>query len=255
MSKIIIAGNPTEKRMAVGDLKKDVINVAEFFSQTIQGEGVTTGVPAAFLRMKDCTLNCVWCDSTEVWRQGNPYNVTELLDLMKESGLVEDLRNGHHLVLTGGSPLKQQRALATLLALFQVEHNFLPYIEVENECMLSPLPQFAQFVSQWNNSPKLANSEMKKVLRYKPKLLSEMSALPNSTFKFVISSEEDWKEIEEDFLKPNLIDRSQVILMPCGASREELDLTREMAIQTAIREGTLYSDRLHVIAWDLKTGV
>lgn len=254
MSKIIIAGNPQEKREVNVD-KSLVLKVAEFFSQTLQGEGVTTGVPAAFLRVKDCTLDCVWCDSTSVWKTGNPYTIFEILDLMKSSGLVDDLQNGHHLVLTGGSPLKQQAQLAKLLALFQVEFGFLPYIEVENECMLKPLPAFAQFVTQWNNSPKLSNSEMKRVLRYKPAIIHEMSQMINSTFKFVVSREEDWQEIEEDFLKPGIIDRSQIILMPCGASREELDQTRDIAVEIAIREGVMYSDRLHVIIWDLKTGV
>lgn len=254
MSKIIIAGNPAEKRAPEGD-SKIILKIAEFFSQTIQGEGVTVGVPSAFLRMKDCTLDCVWCDSTEVWRKGNPYTVWEVLDLMDESGLTEDLRNGHHLVLTGGSPLKQQAQLAVLLALFQVRHGFLPYVEVENECMLMPHPQFAQFISQWNNSPKLENSGMKKVLRYKPVVISEMAHLVNSTFKFVISKPEEWDEISKDFLEPGLISRDQVILMPCGASREELNQTRDIAVEIAVREGVMYSDRLHVVIWDLKTGV
>lgn len=254
MSKIIIAGNPSEKR-EVSDKSIITLKVAEFFSQTLQGEGTSIGHPAAFLRMKDCTLNCVWCDSTEVWRKGNSYSVFELLTLMEESGLVEDLRNGHHLVLTGGSPIKQQAQLAVLIALFHVQKGFLPYIEVENECVLAVDPNFAQFVSQWNNSPKLANSEMKKELRYKPEVLQQASLMNNSWFKFVISKVEDWEEIYNDFLESGLIDRSQVILMPCGINREELDASREMVADLAIRENVLFSDRLHITLWNQKTGV
>lgn len=255
MSKIIIAGNPGEKKILPSGPKDYILKVAEFFSQTIQGEGITTGVPSAFLRMKDCTLDCSWCDSSEVWRQGNPYTIDELFQLMELNGLIDDLRNGHHLVLTGGSPLKQQKGLANTLALFQIKYGFVPYIEVENEVMLKPDPTFAQFVTQWNNSPKLENSGMKKALRYKPSLIGEMAMLPNSVFKFVISKPEDWTEIVNDFLTPGLIDKSQIILMPCGASREELNETRDMAVDIAIREGVMYSDRLHVVIWDLKTGV
>lgn len=255
MSKIIIAGNPTEKR-SVGDIPKTlVIKVAEFFSQTLQGEGVSAGSPAAFLRVKDCTLDCTWCDSTEVWRQGNSYSVVELIEMMEESGLVEDLRNGHHLVLTGGSPVKQQLQLAALLSLFQIRYNFIPYIEVENECVLPILPGFAQFISQWNNSPKLENSGMKMQNRYRPEVLKQASQLNNSWFKFVVSKKEDWDEIYNDFLVPGLIDRSQVIIMPCGASREELDKSRGMVADIAIRESVLYSDRQHIILWNKKTSV
>lgn len=195
------------------------------------------------------------CDSSEVWRTGNPYTIDELFKLMEENGLIDELREGTHLVLTGGSPLKQQKTLANMLALFQVKYGFLPYIEVENEVMLAPDPQFSQFVSQWNNSPKLENSKMKKTLRYKPAIIAQMSTFPNSIFKFVVSSEEDWKEIKEDFLDQKLIDKSQIILMPCGANREELDQTRHIAVDIAIREGVMYSDRLHIILWDLQTGV
>ena len=48
MARSIIEGNPIEKRTVEGDYK---INVAEFFSITIQGERVSTGYPAAFLRV------------------------------------------------------------------------------------------------------------------------------------------------------------------------------------------------------------
>lgn len=254
MSKIIIAGNPAEKRV-VSDKTTITLKIAEFFSKTIQGEGASTGTPAAFLRMKDCTLNCSWCDSTAVWKYGNSYSVFEMLDLMQESGLVEDLKNGHHLVLTGGSPIKQQSQLSALLALFQVRNGFIPFIEVENECVLEVEPQFAQFVSQWNNSPKLQNSEMKEKLRYKPEVIKQAAQFNNSWFKFVISQPEDWTEIQTFFLDPKLIDRSQVILMPCGANQEELNKSREMAAEIAIRENVLFSDRLHITLWNQKTGV
>lgn len=254
MSKIIIAGNPAEKR-TVTDRATIVLKIAEFFSRTIQGEGPSVGTPAAFLRMKDCTLNCTWCDSTEVWRFGNSYSVFEVLDLMQESGLVDDLRNGHHLVLTGGSPIKQQKQLAALLALFQVRNGFVPYIEVENECVLMVDPQFAQFVTQWNNSPKLENSGMKKALCYKPEVINQAALFNNSWFKFVISQPSDWEEIDKDYLTPRLIDRSQVILMPCGSNQQELSESREMVADIAIRENVLFSDRLHITLWNLKVSV
>ena len=254
MSKIIIAGNPTYKKEQI-DKKMPQLKIAEFFSRTLQGEGTSVGNPAAFLRMKDCTLNCTWCDSAEVWRFGNSYSVFEVLDLMDESGLVQDLINGHHLVLTGGSPVKQQDNLSTLIALFQVRYGFIPYIEVENECVLQVDNVFASFVSQWNNSPKLANSGMKRELCYKPRIINQAARFINSWFKFVISHPNDWKEIFDDYLMPGLIDRSQVILMPCGMSREELNESREMVADIAIRENVLFSDRLHVTLWNQKTGV
>jgi len=260
MSKIIIQANPTVKRDPI-PLGFTQLKIAEFFSRTLQGEGTSIGAPAAFLRMKDCTLNCVWCDSATVWRYGNSYTIDEILSLMEESGLVEDLRNGHHLVLTGGSPVKQQDELAALLAFFQLKYNFIPFIEVENECVLEVKPSFAQFVSQWNNSPKLENSKMRKAFIYKPEVIRQAAQFNNSWFKFVISKPEDWNEIKKDYLMNfpiyggPLINRSQIILMPCGSNQVELAESRQMVADIAIRENVLFSDRLHITLWDQKTGV
>ena len=44
----------------------------KFYS--IQGEGISTGVPAVFLRLAGCNILCKgkgWiCDSIEVWKKG-----------------------------------------------------------------------------------------------------------------------------------------------------------------------------------------
>lgn len=259
MSKQIILANPGYKRQVqdpiLGDNKHLILNVAEFFSETIQGEGVSAGVPAAFMRLQGCTLDCVWCDTAEVWRIGNPYSFNELFILMEEAGLIEQLRKGTHLVITGGSPLKQQTQLVVFISQFIVRYGFKPYIEVENECVLMPIPELQDVVDQWNNSPKLSNSGMKERARIKPYVLQNLSLKDNSWFKFVVEKESDWSEIEKDFLQSNLIHREQIILMPCGQTQAELSKTRELTADIAIREGVRFSDRLHITLWDKKTGV
>ena len=253
MSLQIITSNPDSKRDF--DLKQDHLKISEFFSKTIQGEGVSVGIPAAFLRLKDCTLNCVWCDTTEVWRFGNPYTYEEIFSLMESSELVEDLRKGHHLVITGGSPLKQQKSLIKFINLFIENYGFKPYIEVENETVLRIEPEFAELVNQWNNSPKLANSNMKEKIRYKPDVVSHTSKMNNSWFKFVISTPSDWEELKRDFIEPNLINRNQIILMPEGDNQPRLKETREFVAELAVNENLRFSDRLHVTIWDKKVGV
>lgn len=41
--------------------------VNEIF-QTIQGEGVFTGVPAVFIRLQVCPVGCSWCDTKQTWQ-------------------------------------------------------------------------------------------------------------------------------------------------------------------------------------------
>ena len=57
------------------------------------------------------------------------------------------------------------------------------------------------------------------------------------------------------FLKTRYIDRSQVILMPEGATKTEVDANTEMVVQLAIREGVLFRTREHIVLWDKKIGI
>lgn len=240
-------------------LNKKVISsgklaISEMFCDTIQGEGVNAGVPATFIRLQGCTLTCHWCDTLDVWPHGNEYSYAEIFDLMESVSLPSKLEYGRqHLVLTGGSPLKQQMELYDFIKSFEERYGFKPYIEVENEAVLTPYAHFWPLVDCWNNSPKLSNSGMKARARIKPDVLWFMSHLENSWFKFVVSSPSDWEEIQKDFL-PH-IRRDQIILMPEGQTQEELAKTREMVVNIAIREHVRYMDRLHVVLWNKKTGV
>lgn len=84
-------------------------------------------------------------------------------------------------------------------------------------------------------------------------MLHVLAAQENSWFKFVVSKEEDWKEISSEFAR--FINKSQIILMPEGATREELEKTRPITLEMAIKQGVRYSDRLHIVIWDRKVGV
>ena len=252
MSKVLldIHSKPKETSELSG------LEVSEFFSHTIQGEGRYIGYPAVFLRMKGCTLNCSWCDTMQVWRQGSKYLPTELFSLMEENGVIDFLKKGAHLVLTGGSPLLQQDGLQNFLLSFVERFRFKPFVEVENECTLVPTIQFYRWVDQWNCSPKLANSIQEREERYNPEAISFLKKGPTPVdFKFVISTEEDWKEVEEDFLKPGLIELNDIILMPEGETQEELSKTREKVALLAVEKGARFSDRLHITIWNRKTGV
>lgn len=253
MVKTLIASNPKEKRTARKDGSK-ILNVAENFCDTIQGENFT-GVPSTFLRLQGCTLNCIWCDTTEVWRYGNPYSTEEILDLWDREGLIEKFIYGQHLILTGGSPILQQDALIDLIKRYKERFGSIPFIEVENECTVMPKIEMFEYVEYWNNSPKLENSKMDKRLRYKPDILKALKEQDNSYFKFVISKKEDWDEIQRDFLDTGLIYKHQIVIMPEGVTRKELQDKYEFIVDLACEKGVRMSDRLHITIWEKKTGV
>ena len=252
MPVTLIEQKPTFTKKVEG---KDKLVISEMFADTIQGEGVCAGQTATFIRLQGCTLQCVWCDTIDVWPHGNEYSFDEIFEMFENIDLITKFKKGQHLILTGGSPLKQQRNLVAFLNAFKDKYQFTPYIEVENETVLMPDPDFEMFVACWNNSPKLQNSGMKTRARYKPEVVKHMAKQSNSWFKFVVDSEMSWDEINEFYLKPGLIKREQVIIMPEGQKQEQLAKTRELAADIAIREGVRFSDRLHITIWDKKTGV
>jgi organic radical activating enzyme len=228
------------------------LRVAEFYCDTIQGENMV-GYPAAFLRLQHCTLNCQYCDSTEVWRTGEAYSYDELFKLMDEADLPRKLYEGQHLVITGGSPLLQEAALIGFLEEFLREYEFKPFIEIENECTI--MPTETEYVNLWNNSPKLASSGIYVGARYKPDILLMLSGLQNSWFKFVISHPQQWMEIWEYFVRPGLIQKKQIVLMPEGSTLSELEKTRPVTLKMAIDNSVRYTDRLHIQLWNKKIGV
>lgn len=272
-SKILIKGNPdfVKTKWPNPYSINEILQVSEFFYDTIQGENFI-GYPAAFLRLQGCTLNCRWCDTQEVWRYGNPYTFEDLFQLIESdkqvvsdskfgiqqttfvTPLLEKLKGGQHLILTGGSPLRQQRQLLSFFEEFKSRYSFLPYIEIENECMIEPTLDFIKLVNCWNNSPKLSNSGNGHN-SYNPVLIKNMSKIENSWFKFVVTCKEDWEEIENDYLSAGIINIDQIVLMPQGSTREELKLNREAVVELAIEHNVRYSTREHIVLWDRKTGI
>lgn len=201
--------------------------------------------------------NQMWvhnCDTAEVWRQGNPYSVDEILEMWDQAGLLYKFEEGQHLILTGGSPLKQQDASIELITKVK-EISPKTIVEIENECVLMPKQEMIDLVDIWNNSPKLKNSGMNELVRYKPEVIKKVSSLENSWFKFVITSEEDWQEIKKDFLDTGLIKKEQIVIMPEGQTREELQKHYDIAVNISVRENVRFTDRLHVTIWNKKTGV
>lgn len=246
----LIEQKPLFKKTVDGE---DKLAIAEMFCDTLQGEGVNTGVVSTFIRLQGCTLQCVWCDTLDVWPIGNEYTFNEIFEMFEKVDLIEKFRKGQHMILTGGSPLKQQTRLIAFLEQFIEKYEFKPFIEIENEGVLEPLYKMIEFVDCWNNSPKLSNSGMKERVRLKPDIISQLNLFENSWFKFVISNERDWEEIVKDYLP--LIDREKIILMPEGDTQEKLNERRGFVADLAIREGVRFSDRMHVTIWNKKTGV
>lgn len=231
------------------------IRVSESF-YSIQGEGPTVGVPAVFIRLQGCNLNCGsqsgdWvCDTVDVWKQGMGHSVMEYAnEIFKKYESV--FINGAHLVITGGEPLLQQKPVIELIKYFPIK----PVIEIETNGTIKPDPELIPFINQWNVSPKLANSGESTEKRIHQDALEWFSKSDHAIFKFVVSKEADLIEINQTFPWLKQIPIRQKFIMPAADSKEKLHNTYLQTIEWAKTKGFSLSQRFHLTMWDQTTGV
>ena len=231
--------------------KSNILVVSEKF-YSIQGEGRTTGFPAIFLRLSGCNLLCQsenWvCDSIKVWKKGTK---TEFENVFTDEE-IHLLRNEVHLVVTGGEPMLHEEKLIDFFKWFYDKYKFIPYIEFETNGTIFPAPYLVRIVKNWNVSPKLSNSGESKDRRFNEQNLRLFNMLPSSMFKFVVQTEEDVEEIFRDF---SFMQKRKIVLMPAGENQKELNKVRVNVIELCKKHLLKYCDRLHIIAWNKKTGV
>lgn len=236
---------------------------------TIQGEGVTAGCPAVFIRASRCNLHCVWCDTDHTWNfEGTPWPhekdsnpdyrkfnknaVTIELSPAEAARIILDF-NCPRVVITGGEPLLQESAFLEMIALIRHQKPECQF-EVETNGTQIPSTAMTQAINQFNVSPKLANSGMSEALRLPPASLEHFASLPQAWFKFVVSEQADIEEILELQARFQL-PAARILLMPEGRTAEAL-APKAVWLADRCRElGFRYGDRLHVRLWGDRRGV
>jgi organic radical activating enzyme len=221
------------------------LTVSELF-ESIQGEGPSAGVPCTFLRLSHCNLRCSWCDTKYTW-DWQAYRIEDETRVVALDAVARELaRFGRErLVVTGGEPLIQQRALAGLFTVLPASWA----IEVETNGTLEPLPELVERVMQWNVSPKLSNSGETLARRYRPEALGALRATGRAFLKLVVATPEDVAEAE-GLVSTLAWPAERVLLMPQGATRAELAATTAFVRAAAAERGFGHSPRLHIERWE-----
>ena len=267
------------------DVNKLLIS-SDFYS--VQGEGISSGVPSYFVRLGTCNLTCgmsrafankllkeqsledgeifegdlhkegkaTWtCDSTSQWLwRGEEKDFYWLLMRWKEQDIYEDIKNGNiHIIWTGGEPTipKHQEAIVNFLNYWYEQDNSITEfneIETNGTCYIGDDLFFN--LHQINCSPKLSNSGMTEKQRIVPHAIKRIMEHSNYQFKFVISNEDDVKELFRDFVVPFNIPLKNVVCMPglddVANFEERTQFVLEMAKLYKFRGLT----RLHIAAWN-----
>lgn len=290
---------------------------------TIQGEGISSGIPAYFLRLAHCDLSCgfskkflneivkkqkesngefikdgevligdleqqkvaSWsCDSFSQWAlRGESRDFQWVLDQWKAEGIYDEILRGEiRIILTGGEPtiaahqesiinfynywlnnyiqisegskiisVSADKKFTTLLTKDKtiVSVFFSPYFEIETNGRNYIKDELFQILGQINCSPKLSNSGMEKKQRIVPESIERIKKHKNYQLKFVISTEEDIKEIYENFVTPFKIPNDKIVCMPGMDSQDEFFERTKWCFEMAKKYKFRGMTRNHIAAW------
>lgn len=219
---------------------KDILNVSQMFS-SFQGEGLFTGMPSHFLRLKNCYMNCAFCDTTAIWRKGESLSFVEIQRKLLELGTTTQL------VITGGSPLLQADNLANFLS-YLGENSYYQYtIEDEGVLDTTVINELAFKKLYYSVSPKLKNSGVPEKKRINWETLLWHAENERSYFKFVVADVKDLIEVNDIISNIGKPMHHKTWLMPLAANIKQYEAIYKEVALLALKNGYNFSTRLHLL--------
>ena len=244
-------------------LKEKLLDDGEIFKGDLELEGKATWT----------------CDSTSQWLwRGINQDFQYLIDQWKEQSIYEHIKNGTiHIIWTGGEPTIKghQEAIVNFRKYwyelvknedfpgvdfgpadrtgYQARHfdkHFIPFDEIETNGTIVIEDGLFEILDQINCSPKLSNSGLEAKQRINPDAIKRVMEHSNYQFKFVISTEDDVKEIFRDFIEPFNIPLKNVICMPGMDARWQFHERTNFIMEMAKKYKFRAMSRMHISAWD-----
>lgn len=239
------------------DTGDDGLPINELFC-SLQGEGKLSGIPSVFIRTSGCNLRCWFCDSYHTsWEPTGTWLQVE--DIVDE---VLSYEQADHVVFTGGEPMIHEKSVQLLNELSDygyhttVETNGTIYRDAAID-LASISPKLASSTPTPDRDPKGGGewTEPHEERRIDMDALSSLVDDYESQLKFVVTGPEDMMEIEKLVERLRIatnakISDEDILLMPEGMTRGELDAKRNDVAELAMEFGYRYTPRLHVDLWN-----
>lgn len=160
---------------------------------SIQGEGKHTGMPAVFIRLAGCSMNCPFCDTKYAFQTGEEWDEARLLGELKKYLCTT-------VVVTGGEPTEQDAS-----ALFNLLKKAGYQIHLETNGAHDADVSLVDFVCV---SPKKYVS---------PQMLKKADVI-----KIVVGQDTDLEDLKKYYAYENA--KTQIYLQPESNKQENIDL-------------------------------
>ena len=235
------------------------------------GFGMSRGMPSQeaeeiaqvahmFTKYEDLPLVSTGCDSYASWHPSfkdlSPMLTSEAITDRIMEIIPHNEWKDEHLVITGGEPLLGwQRAYPDLLNNPKMRN--LKEITFETNGTQKLTPEFKSYLAKWNSevgkeltfsvSAKLPCSGEKWEEAILPDVVCEYEQVGTAYLKFVIATEEDFKDAECAIAAYRTAGfKGHIYLMPVGGVESVYALNNRAVAVMAMNAGLRYSDRLQV---------
>jgi 7-carboxy-7-deazaguanine synthase len=213
--------------------------VNEIF-QTIQGEGVFTGVPSVFIRLQGCPVGCAWCDTKQTWwvQESDKTSISDIIIKTADSPtwcsmsakeLVSLYQRQHytakHIVITGGEP-----------CIYDLTALTLAFEAIGCQCQIETSGTYPVFTSQatWVTvSPKVA---------MKGKLAINGSAMARANeIKHPVATTKDIEQLDHLLIQHQIASSTEIALQPIS----QKERSTQLCIDTCIARNWRLSIQTH----------
>lgn len=191
------------------------MKVVEIF-HSIEGEGIRAGLPATFIRLHGCNLNCSYCDSRYAC-EGDEFEEMAIVDIVKK---VQQI-GCPNVTVTGGEPLIHHgiEELVSRLSCNGFEVN------IETNGSVS-LKDFSDSIGNFFMKPYFFTMDWKCLSsNMSSKMLEENIPQMRSkdVLKFVVGSKEDLIQMKQ-FIRSHTIPTSNIYVSPVFGKIEPADI-------------------------------